>query len=48
MLGNLFNSFHSKKENQDSKSKNSFFNKDSKKDKNKKVRNTFELIIISK
>jgi len=36
MLGNLFNSFHSKKENQDSKTKHSFLKKDSKKDKNKK------------
>ena len=47
MLGNLFNSFHSKKENQDSKTKHSFLKKDSKKDKNKKVRKISKLIMIS-
>ena len=37
MLGNLFNSFHSKKENNETKIKHNFLKKDNKKDKNKKV-----------
>ena len=48
MLGNLFNSFHSKKDNQEPKAKHSFLKKDSKKDKNKKVSPSCENIIYTK
>ena len=48
MLGNLFNSFHSKKDNQEPKAKHSFLKKDNKKDKNKKVSSSCENIIHKK